>query len=156
MMVVTEAILSTFFGALGKKITDKLDEVKPKDIQVVTIRRDPDQFSSTALEKKTTTNQKWQTKSYPDMQFDNALKKDSIVREISLMPDTVFRTKGKIRITIDDVEVFISKSFDAFDNIQDTVVRVNKTISQDSKVKIFLLSSDGSAVGMTAQVTFGE
>jgi len=156
MMVIVQALTSVAFGLGVDKIIEKLNEMKPKDIQTVRVRRDPDDFSNSILEKQTSTNQKWQTKANPDFIFENVLKKDSIVREISLMPDTVFRTKGKLRITIDDVEVFISKTFDAFENIQDTVVRINKTISQDSNVKIFLLSSDGSAVGMTAQVTFGE
>ena len=59
-------------------------------------------------------------------------------------------------ITIDDSEVFQSKGFDAFEDLKQSIVKINKTINQDSKVKVFMISSDGTSVGMTLQVTSGE
>ncbi len=156
--VIVPAILSTLFGALGEELVKRFDAMKPKDIQVVTVKQDPDEYSNTVLDKVSTTNKKW-ADSYPhkpDLVFENVLEKESIVKEISLMPDIAFSTKGKIMITIDDVDVFKSKSFGAFENIQDTVIKIRKTIQKDSKVKVFMISSDGSAVAMTLQVTFGE
>lgn len=151
--MITEAILSTVLGKFGDKLTDAL---KPKDVQAVKIKQDPDSFSSTEIEKAKTIEQKWTNKDNPILKFENVLEKDSIVKQVSLIPDTAFKTKGKIRITIDDVDVFKSRTFDSFEDVVDTVVPINKTISQDSKVKIFMISSDGTAVGITAQVTFGE
>lgn len=160
MVLIESALLSSFFSALGDKIVKKLDEVKeqtkPKDIQIVHVKEDPDSYSVTVIDDVTTDIQKWTNKDKPQLQFDNELKKTSIVREISIIPDTNFKTLGKILVTIDDVPVFISKSFTAFEKISETVVTINKTIKQDSKVKFFLISSDGSVVGITAQVTFGE
>jgi len=156
MVIITQAILSAIFGMFSDRIIKKLDEVKPKEVQIVQIKQSPDEYSLTELDKVKTTSQKWTNKDNPLMSFENPLKEETIVKEISLMPDVLFKTKGKLLITIDDVDVFRSKSFDAFENIQDTVVSIHKTITQDSKVKFFMISSDGSEVGMTAQVTFGE
>ena len=149
---------SVLFNEFFEKLQKLFAENKPPEIQKVVVKQDPDEYSNTVLDKVSTTNKKW-ADSYPhkpDLVFENVLEKESIVKEISLMPDIAFSTKGKIMITIDDVDVFKSQSFDAFENIQDTVIKIRKTIQKDSKVKVFMISSDGSAVAMTLQVTFGE
>lgn len=151
---------STIFGEWGNKLSKKLDEVKtelkPKEIQIVHVKEDPDSYSITIINDVTTTNQKWTNEDKPILEFENELKKESIVRQISIIPDTNFKTKGKIIVTIDDIPVFISKSFTSFEKLSESTIIINKTIKQDSKVKFFLISSDGLAVGITAQVTFGE
>ena len=148
--------LQNIFSKFSDNITKKLDEIKPKDVQVVMVKQNPDTYSITELDKKTTTNQKWTNKDFPIMEFENVLEKQGIIKEISLTPDANFKTKGKCIITVDDSEVFISKSFTSFEDIIDTTIPINKTIEQDSKVKIFMISSDGTAVGLTAQATFGD
>lgn len=148
--------LQNIFTRFSNNIVEKLDEIKPKEVQIVIVKQNPDTYSITEIDKKTTTNTKWTVKDKPIMQFKNVLEKQGIVKEISLRPDTNFKTKGKAIITVDDSEVFISKSFTSFEDIIDTTIPVNKTIEQDSKVKIFMISSDGTAVGLTAQVTFGD
>ena len=148
--------LQNIFSRFSDNIVKKLDEIKPKEIQVVIVKQNPDTYSITELDKKTTTNEKWTTKDFPIMKFKNVLEKQGIVKEISLRPNTAFKTKGKCIITVDDSEVFISKSFISFEDIIETTIPVNKTIEQDSKVKVFMISSDGTAVGLTAQVTFGD
>ena len=148
--------LKNIFSKFSDNIVEKLDEIKPKDVQIVQVRQDPDSFSCSELDKVTTTNQKWTNKDKALLTFENPLEKETIVKEISLTPDTTFKTKGKLMITIDDVDVFKSKSFDSFEDIVDLVVTIRKTISQGSKVKFFMISSDGSAVGITALVSFGE
>ena len=147
--------LEKAFQRLQDAITSKLDEVKPKDVQVVEVRQNPDTFSYSELDKATTTNTKWTVKDKPILEFENKLFKSSIVKSVSLRPDTVFKTKGKMIVTVDDSEIFVSKGFDAFEDVIDLVIPVNKTIDQDSKIKIFMISSDASAVGMTALVSFG-
>ena len=151
-----EEILSKLFGGFTDKMVSKLDEIKPKDVQIVQVRQNPDSFSSSELEKVKTTNQKWTNKDNPLLEFKNILEKESTVKEISVVPDSVFKTKGKLLITVDDVPVFRSRTFDAFEDLQENVIKVNKTISQDSKVKFFMISSDGTEIGLTAQVTFGD
>ncbi len=155
-MVVIQALTSAIFGLGIDKIVNKINEIKPKEIQIVNVKQSPNSYSITELDKVTTTNKKWTTKDNPNLEFENPLQKESVVKEISIIPDTNFKIKGKIRITIDDVDVFTSKSFTAFENVIDDTVKINKTINQDSKVKIFLISSDGTQVGVTIQVTFGE
>ena len=158
--MITEAILGTFFGGLGDKLSKKLDEmkneIKPKDVQLVEVKINPDSFSYTEIDKVTSIGTTWKTKNEANMVFDNTLKKETTVKEISLIPDTNFKTKGKIMITIDDVPIFQSKSFTAFENAGQTTIPVNKTITAISKVKFFIMSSDGTLIGITGQVTFGD
>ena len=148
--------LQNIFSKFSENIVKKLDEVKPKDVQIVQVRQDPDSFSSSELDKVTTENKKWTNKDNALLTFENTLEKETIVKEISLSPDSVFKTKGKLMITIDDVDVFKSKSFTSFEDVIDLLIVIRKTISQGSKVKFFMISSDGTAVGMTALVSFGE
>jgi len=156
MMVLTQAIISAIFGAFSDKIIKKLDEIKPKEIQIVNVKQDPNSYSLSELDKVTTINQKWTNKDNPIMQFENPLEESTVVKEIDIVPDTNFKTLGKLIITIDDVDVFKSKSFTSFEDISENVIKVNKVIKKDSKVKFFLISSDGTAVGISAQVTFGD
>jgi len=157
-MVLTEAIISTAFGAIGNKIVDKLEQIKPKDVQTVKFEEKPEEYSITLLDKATTTSSKWTNKDNPNMEFKNELKKkSSTVKQISIIPDTNFKTSGKLLITIDDVVIFKSKSFGAFEDVAESIIQINKTISQESKVKIFMVNNDNATnIGITAQVTFGE
>jgi len=155
-MVITQAIASAIMSLFTNKILDKLDEVKPKDIQIVNVKQDPDSYSISEVAKVKTANQKWTSKDNPILTFENSLEKESIIKEISIIPDNLFKTKGKLIITVDDVPVFRSRTFDSFEDVQQSVIKINKTILQNSKVKIFMISSDGAEIGLTAQVTFGE
>ncbi len=157
MMVLIQALTSAIFGEGINRLIKKLDEIKPKDIQIVNVKNNPDEFSRTILDDGTTTNKKWgDLKSNPDLEFENPLEKETIVSEIDIVPDTAFKTKGKCIITVDDIPVFQSKNFSSFTLINENVIKVNKTIQKDSNVKVFMISSDGSAVGLTVQVRFGE
>lgn len=155
MSLIVETALSSLFGALGARLEKKLDEIKPKEIQTVTVKEDPDTYSITELDRATTTSKKWNNKDNPNLQFENVLEKISTVKEISITPDAIFKTKGMVIITIDDSEVFKSKSFSAFTNITDSTIQINKTIQQNSKVKVFIISSDGTEIALTVQVTLG-
>lgn len=159
MAVIEGAVLSTFLNQFvnffGKR-ADALQAQIDKGITVI-VKQDPNTFSSSELEKAKTTSKIFgNLKTNPQLTFENILEKESVVKEITIIPDSIFKTKGKLIITIDDSVVFKSKSFDAFEDILSDTIPINKTISQDSKVKIFMISSDGSEVGLTAQVTFGE
>ena len=61
-----------------------------------------------------------------------------------------------MRITIDDAPVFEMKNFGDLTDVPQTIIPVNKTINQNSKVKIFLISDDGSIIALTTQVTFED
>ena len=156
-MVIIQALTSAIFGEGITRIVKKLNEVKPKDVQIVQVKQDPDGFSFTELEKVKTTSKTWNNKDNANLIFENSLEKESIVKEISLTPDTNFKTKGKVIVTVDDATIFRSKTFDAFEDVVDITIKVNKTIQKDSKVKIFIVNSDDvTEVGLTASVRFGE
>jgi len=106
MMILTQAIASVMLGKFADIITKKMDELKPKDIQTVQIRNKPDGFSITLLDDVSTTSQKWKNKDNADLQFENELSKESILKEISVIPNNSFKTKGKMMITVDDSLVF--------------------------------------------------
>lgn len=151
------ALISTGMNQLVNFFTKRADAIQ-REIQkgiAVFVKQDPNAFSRTEIEDITVTNKKWSTK--PALEFKNNLTKSSIVEEISLVADTAYKTKGKCYVTIDDSVILLAKkTFTIFGNIKESKVRCNKTIKQDSKIKLFMLSSDGTAVGLTMQVTFGE
>lgn len=156
MSFIPSAFLSAGLNQLLDFLTKKFDEIKPKDVQVVNVKTNPLSFSVTEIDKVTTIETKFRIKDKPNLEFENPLEDKSIVKEIVLTPDTLFKTKGKVLVTIDDSVVFKSKSFTAFEDVIESKIPINKTISKDSKVKIFLRSSDASVVGITTQVTFED
>ena len=158
MSAVVSAGLSVVFQEFLNKFQKKLDVLKPKDIQIVNVKQDPDSYSITVLDDVSTTSKKFgNLKDNPDIEFKNELEKESIVKEITIIPNTAFKTKGKIIITVNDVPVFKSKSFTAFQNIISSIIKINKTISQDKKVKVFIVNDDDiTSVGVSIQVTFGD
>lgn len=155
-MVVLQALTSAIFGMGIDKVIKKIDETKPKDIQVVNVKQNPNTYTITEIARVSTTNKKWSTQDHPLLTFENALKKDSIIKSISIIPDEAFRIGGKLLITVDDVPVFRSRTIDSFKDIQASNIEINKSVSQDSEVKVFLTSFDGVLVSVTIQVTFGE
>ncbi|MCJ8305659.1 MAG: hypothetical protein HRU07_01255 [Nitrosopumilus sp.] len=156
MAILEGAVLSTFLNELVRRFSKKLDEVKPKDRQIVIVKQDPNSFFKSELVKVKTDKKKWTTKDKPILQFENILEKESIVKEISIIPDKNFKTKGKLLITVDDSEIFQSKTFDAFEDVAELVIPINKTIQQNSKIRLFMISKDDAEIGLTAFVTFGE
>lgn len=157
MSVVVGASLSVLFNELFDKLFKKIDGIKPKDVQVVNVKQDPNEFSRSILDDTTTTETQFKDlKTSPQLTFENPLEKEAIVEQIDIIPDTAFKTKGKCIITVDDIPVFQSKNFTSFTLISEDVIKVNKTIDKDSKVKVFMISSDGTAVGLAVQVRFGE
>jgi hypothetical protein len=153
--LVVEALIAGAIMELGKEIKKRFQE-QNDTLQSITVKQEPNPYSMTLLEKVKTTNTKPVTKDNPHLEFPNILKKDkSIVKEILIVPDVSFKTKGKVLITIDDSPVLNSK-FGSFEDIPSLIIKINKSIKQDSKVKLFLTSSDGTEIGLTAQVTFSE
>ena len=138
-MVVDGVVAGLVSRALDKVIT-KMNDLKPKDVQLVMVQEKPDSYSYTEIDRATGDKQKWDMKN-PDAEFKNVLKQESKVREISVVPDTVFKSKGMFIITVDDIPVVKSKSFTAFTDPDYGKFKINQTIARDKSVKVFLLSS---------------
>ena len=154
-MPITEIVLAGLFSKLTDDLTKTIDNNSEKT-KIVTVKQNPDGFNSTELDYAETMQTKFGTRDNPNLEFENILEKESIVKEISMIPDESFTTKGKVIVTIDDSVVFRNKKFDSFRDLGTSVIKINKKISQDSKVKFFIISQDGTLVRLTAQVTFGE
>ena len=154
-MPITEIVLAGLFSKLTDDLTKSIDDNSEKT-KIVTVKQNPDGFNSTELDYAETIQTKFGTRDNPNLEFENILEKESIVKEISMIPDESFTTKGKVIVTIDDSVVFRNKKFDSFRDLGTSAIKINKKISQDSKVKFFIISQDGTLVRLTAQVTFGE
>ena len=154
-MPITEIVLAGLFSKLTDDLTKSIDDNSEKT-KIVTVKQNPDGFNSTELDYAETIQTKFGTRDNPNLEFENILEKESIVKEISLIPNVNFKSKGKVFVTIDDSVVFKNNKFDSFKDLSSSIIKINKKISQNSKVKIFIISQDGTSVRLTVQVTFGE
>jgi len=159
MSVVGNAVIFSAVGKLTEKISENLDLFKKeKDKpQAVKMILEPDSFSYTELGRATTILQSKQKS--PDLEFKNPLdSQDVIVTEFSIIPNSSFKTKGMVELTVNDVTLFKNKAVADFTDISESVVKIiqGKTIKPSKSLKVFIWSPDGTSVSLTNQVTFGE
>ncbi len=116
----------------------------------------PDTFLLTKLDRGTTTATAYPVK--PDISFDNPLDKNLKVMEITILPDSSFKTKGLCKIQIDGNTVFEVDTVADLTDITEYNVPLEhgKTIKRQKKVEVFLKTSDATSSILTVFVTFGE
>ncbi len=153
MVAIEIAIAKAFDLAFEKYKKDKESE-NPKTQLVKFPLVD---FSYTELDDETTTQKEF-NKDEPNLVFDNPYKRTCLVKEISIIPDDNFKTKGMIEIYIGDEIFFRNKKFGNFKHISESLTSImgGKKINPNNSITMYLKSSDGAKVGITAQVTFGE
>ena len=115
-----------------------------------------DVFLFTKLDRGTST-----ATVYPkvaDIKIKNPLDKKLKVMEITILPDSSFKTKGLCRIQIDENVVFeVDTVADLTDVTEYNVpLEHGKTIQRGKSVEVFLKTSDGTSSILTIFVTFGE
>ena len=125
--------------------------------KITTVKFDDDRFTYTELDSTTTINKEID-KDKPDLSFENPYKKPCKVKSISISPDESFKTNGMVEIYIGDELFFRNKKFGNFENVAQSVIVLNggESLKTNESVKIHLKSETDDAVGLTAQVTFGE
>ena len=115
-------------------------------------------LSYTELDDATTTKQEFD-KEHPDILFENPYKKTCLVKSMSLIPGDTFKTKGTVEIFIDDEIIYKNKKAGNFKKLSNSQINLGsrgKPIKPNESVKAYLKSSDGTNVGLTVQVTFGD
>jgi len=125
----------------------------------LTVKDHPDTFSVSEIGRKSTTNTSRQNDDNPDLEFQNPLDIEAVVREITFIPNSAFKTKGMLVVTINDVTIFSNKVVADFTDVTDGKIPIpeGKTIKRKDKVKVFIWNgTDSNAVILTVQVTFAE
>ena len=109
------------------------------------------------LDDATTTKQEFD-KDNPNLEFKNPYKKTCLVKELLIVPNNSFKTKGMIEVYIDDEIIFKNKKAGNFANIPHSIINYKrgKKIKPNESVKVFLKSNDGVSVGIALQVGFGD
>ena len=133
---------------------NKLQEEKQNKVTI--IKLDTNKFTYTELDDGSTQNKEYD-KDNPDLQFKNPYKRKCLIKCVSITPDVLFKTNGMLEIYIGDEIFFKSKKFGNFKKIDSDVIPLDggELIKPNESVKIYLKSSDGAAVGVAAQITFG-
>lgn len=93
----------------------------------------------------------------PSLTIEN-LKNVSLIKEISIIVDSVFTSKGKMVINIDDVEFYTSKDLEVFELGQVQTISLDKglRVKRDTKFDFFVwnaVDSDEVRVGVTLTYT---
>ena len=156
--MILDSISAKVVDAVGNKIAEIL-KLNTAEKQAVTVKLEPDSFTLTELDHVSTISKEYSDLLEPDLEFENPLKRDVIVTEFSILPDSNFKTHGTVKIYANDVILFKSKQAGNFENVNASVVKIlqGKTIKPDSSVKVFIKNDDGTTpVKLTVQLTYGE
>lgn len=172
MSVIVETTVGSIIAMLLEKGATKLQAIsdtkgnvtisgfdakgKQKDFVTIPIKQKPDTFSFTELGRATTIAvSKPDT---PDLEFNNPRKVESVITGISIIPNSAFKTKGLVIITVNKVTVYKNKAAGDFTDLIDSKVDIprGKTIKPSDKVRVHLWTSDGTSSSLTVQVTFGS
>jgi len=90
--------------------------------------------------------------------FDNPLKQDVKLLNLSFVPDTNFKTKGVIIVLVNGTELVPETAVGTFTDPSDFAVPIPRgglTLRRDEKVEIFIWSPDATAIALTAAPLFG-
>lgn len=126
------------------------------NIQKVRVVLNPKSYSYTELGRATTTNISKQNDA--DLEFENPLDKEIVVKTVSIVPDSSFKTKGMMLIKVNGTTIFKNKAVADFTDVSESIVEIleGKTIDAKEKLEVFIWSPDATSVSLTSQVTFGE
>jgi hypothetical protein len=148
-------VFTAFTSTLGL-IQKKLDEVKPKAIQLVKIVFDPDAFSYSKVSRATTTGN---TKALgATISFANPRDLDTSISKIILTPDAGFKVNGMIEVEANEVSLFTNTSVADFTDLPSVTIEFpnGKILKRNKKLNIFIWSPSSVAIALTAQAVFGE
>ena len=157
-MVLTETIMNSLVGKIGEKLAD-LFTANRKETQIVKIAFNPMSFHTSELDDVTTTKKDFPDNLEANLEIKNPVKRDIVVKEITLLPDDNFKKNGIAQIFINNVRSFRSKKVGNFKNVQvlDIKIAEGKLLKRDESIKIFIKNDDDvTPINLTIQVTFGE
>lgn len=150
--IATLAVSKTL-GAFEKQF----EKLKMPEIQKVITVDKPAKFSLTEINRASTTANA--RPSTPNMEFSNPRDSESIIEQISVVPDANFRSEGMVEIQVNDAPVYRTKSVGAFIDTGDdtTVFKRGKLVNNGDTIKVFIWNGvDTDSVALTVKITFGE
>lgn len=108
------------------------------------------------LAKAATTNTEYQDKDKPQIKFRNPKNNaDVFISQLSLIPDDNFKTLGLCKIIVNDsFTIFENRTLADFENVNELNLDLQKPVllKKHNDVKIFIKSSEGTEVKITALV----
>jgi len=142
------------------KITTKLGKVifEGKKIpQLVRIINEPRKYRRTFIKRATTTDTEFQDDETPLIEIQNPLDQDTIIKSISLVPDSTFKTNGQIIVKVDNVTVLDDSAVGDWTDISEFVLDFEggRKIKARRFVTAFVKTSSGTSA-ITLVVTFGD
>jgi len=93
---------------------------------------------------------------HPDAEWRNTRKDMVILKDISIVPNASFKTKGMIQILVNDSVVLDIPKAATLTDISEYVVKLDKVVRQDYSVKILTWTSDGTSSAVTVALRFCE
>ena len=154
--MIEEVAIAKIADIVFEKYRKMKDESENK---ITTVRFQPEYFTKSIIDDTTTTKTEFDM-NYPDLVFEMPYSNsECFLRELSIIPDENFKTKGKVRIIVNDREIFETVKFGNLKNVLESlsIYRGGIPISKHTQhaVKIFIISEDATPVNLTVSVLFG-
>jgi len=93
---------------------------------------------------------------HPDAEWINNRKQDVILKELSIIPNAAFKTKGLIQILVNDTVIMESTKAANFTDVSEYVIKLDTIVKQNYGVKILAWTSDGTSSAVTVSMKFCE
>ena len=145
-MNVEVAATSLFMRGIDKLI----EKVKPKEIQKVQVVQEQVSFVDSKITRINSTNTKRQET--PDFEVKNPRNTDVKIKRISVIPDSAFKTKGRLVVTVNDVKIFSDLAVTDWTDVTIFEIHLDvetQILQHDRSIKFFIWTSDGTAINLT-------
>lgn len=147
-MKIVEEIMSKIAGLIikGKKIP-----------QLVRVIHEPRKFRKTEIDRATTSSSTFPDQDSPDIEIKNPLDRTTMIKSISLIPDSTFKTNGRVKIFVDEVLVLEDSAAADWTDLIDFILDFEggREIQQNRSVIALIKTSSGTSA-LTLVVTFGD
>lgn len=91
----------------------------------------------------------------PSIEIENPLDEECVIKEIAVIPDSDFKTNGRLKVFVDDAKVFEDEAVADWTDVSELKIPLEngKQIKQKRSVKFLIW---GSAGFLTVFVTFAK
>lgn len=155
-MSVDNAITKSLVEEVMSKIAGLIIKGK-KTPQLVRVIHEPRKFRKTKVDRTTTTSSTFPDQESPDIEIKNPLDRTTMIKSISLVPDSTFKTNGRVKIFVDEVLVLEDSAVADWTDLSEFVLDFEggREIKQNRSVIALIKTSSGTSA-LTLVVTFGD
>lgn len=141
----------------NQEIIKLLNENRPKEVQVVQVRKVPDSWGVSISDIKSGSFDKLNLDK-PLIEIKHPDKIPRTIREISITGDITFLNDAKIFVYIDGLPAFQSKSYGVSKYSAGVEIKFDNgfVLDPQKSVKIYAFTEIGSLIEVSAIVRFGE